>query len=40
MGTYLFVKDCRVFLRGVRKFTATPCRNFFHAMRLEGCKDF
>ena len=36
----LFVRDCRFFLRGERKFTATPCRNFFHAMRLEGCKDF
>ena len=22
------------------KNTATPCRNFFHAMRLEGCKEF
>jgi hypothetical protein len=25
-------------LRGERKFTASPCRKFFHAMRLEGCK--
>ena len=23
-----------------RKITATPCRKFFHAMRLEGCKVF
>ena len=22
------------------KNTATPCRNIFHAMRLEGCKEF
>ena len=22
------------------KNTATPCRKIFHAMRLEGCKDF
>ena len=36
----MFVRDCCVFLRGERKFTATPCRNFFHAMRLEGCKEF
>ena len=28
------------FFRGERKFPATPCRNFFLAMRLEGCKDF
>ena len=28
------------FLRGERKNTASPCRNFFHAMRLEGCKEF
>ena len=36
----LFVQDCHIFLRGERKFTATPCRNFSLAMRLEGCKDF
>ena len=36
----LFVRDCRFFLRGERKFTATPCRNFSLALRLEGCKDF
>ena len=23
-----------------RKNTASPCRNIFHAMRLEGCKEF
>ena len=28
------------FFRGERKFTATPCRNFSLAVRLEGCKDF
>ena len=28
------------FLRGEGKNTATPCRNIFHAMRLEGCKEF
>ena len=22
------------------KNTASPCRNFFHAMRLERCKEF
>ena len=31
----MFVKDCHIFLRGERKFTATPCRNFSLAMRLE-----
>ena len=36
----MFVKDCHIFLRGERKFTATPCRNFSLALRLEGCKDF
>ena len=35
-----FGGECLVFLRGERKFTATPCRNIFHAMRLEGCKEF
>ena len=35
----MFVKDCSIFLRGERKFTATPCRKFFHAMRLERCKE-
>ena len=36
----MFVRDCCVFLRGERKNTASPCRNIFHAMRLEGCKEF
>ena len=36
----LFVQECPVFLRGEENFSATPCRNFFHAKRLEGCKEF
>ena len=27
-----------MFLRGEEIFTATPCRNFSHATRLERCK--
>ena len=26
------------FLHGEENFLPTPCRKFFHAMRLEGCK--
>ena len=26
------------FLRGEENFSATPCRNFFHATRQDGCK--
>ena len=40
IGTRLFVQECPVFLRGEENFSATPCRNFFFAMRLEGCKEF
>ena len=36
----LFVRDCLVFLRGEENFSATPWRKIFHAMRLEGCKEF
>ena len=36
----MFVQECLVFLRGEENFSATPCRNFSFAMRLEGCKDF
>ena len=30
--------ECHIFLRGEENFSATPCRNFFHAMHQEGCK--
>ena len=33
-----FGDECHIFLRGEENFSATPCRNFFHAMRQEGCK--
>lgn len=31
---------CLYFLRREEKFSPTPCRVFFHAMRLKGCKIF
>ena len=35
-----FGGECLVFLRGEGNFTASPRRKIFHAMRLEGCKEF
>lgn len=40
LGRIYLSKIALSFFRGERKFPATPCRNFFLAMRLEGCKDF
>lgn len=31
---------CLYFLRREEKFSPTPCRVFFHAMHLKGCKSF
>ena len=36
----VFLYLASLFLCREEKFSPTPCRVFFHAMRLKGCKSF